>query len=80
MIKMFTNEQKVKFVEDAINEFTINPKFRDMLKWLIEETDKTYDALREKEWKEFWDNMDNPPRMKPKCVGKFKLSMETKGE
>lgn len=49
---MFTNEQKAKFVEDAIKEFTINPKFRDMLKWLVEETDKMYDALREKEWEE----------------------------
>ena len=77
---MFTNEQKIKFVEDGLTEFTINPKFRDMLKWLIEEMDKSYDALREKEWKDFWHNLDNPPRIKPKSVKKYKLSMETLGK
>ena len=57
---MFTNEQKIKFVEDGIKQFSVNPSFRDMLKWFIEEMDKSYDTLREKEWQDFWDNMDNP--------------------
>jgi len=75
---MFTNEQKIKFVEDGLKEFSINPKFRDMLKWLVETMDKTYDELREKEWKEFWENVENPPVIKPKSTRKMKFRITAK--
>jgi len=63
---MFTNKEKKQFVEEGIKEFAINPKFGDMLKWLIEELEKGYEQKRKQEWKEFWHNMDNPPRKKGK--------------
>jgi len=75
---MFTNKQKIKFVEDGLKEFSINPKFRDMLKWFVESMDKTYDELREKEWKEFWDNIENPPPIKPKSTRKMKFRITAK--
>lgn len=42
---MFTSEQKKEFIEQGIKEFEVNPKFRKMLVWLIDEMDKTYDRL-----------------------------------
>lgn len=70
---MFTVEEKKKFVEEGIKEFAINPKFRDMLNWLIEEMDKIYEQQIKKEWDEFWYNIDNPPKMKGKFVGRYKM-------
>ena len=41
---MFTSEQKKEMVEQGLKEFSINPKFRQMISWLCEEFDKAYDA------------------------------------
>jgi len=75
---MFTNEEKKQFVEEGINEFAINPRFRRMLEWLIDEMDSVYDKRLEKEWKTFWDNCKNPPRPKRKKGIPCKLVFDKK--
>lgn len=40
---MLKAEQKQKIVEQGLEQFCINPKFRDCLKWIIDELDKVYE-------------------------------------
>ena len=49
---MYSNEQKKEIVETGLNEFAINPKFRDFLLWFISETDKVYEEKIKKKCKE----------------------------
>jgi len=71
---MITDKQKEEFVEQMLNEFVINKKFRNALIWLINEMDKTYDKLKEQEDKDFWKNIDKPMKSpKGRLVGRYKL-------
>lgn len=45
---MFSIEEKKKMIEQGIQQFHINPKFRDCLKWFVDEMDKVYDKQLEK--------------------------------
>ena len=65
---MLTTEEKMKLVETGINEFAVNPKFKELLIWLCEEFDNAY----EKKMAMFFD----PPHIKMASKGKAKLRVK----
>jgi len=40
---VLSNQEKKELVEQGIKEFSINPKFRKLLNWFIDEMDKVYE-------------------------------------
>ena len=75
---MISTERKMELIEQGIQEFAINIKFRDLIEWLIDEFDKTYEKMIKQRiddaFKEYWYNIDKSLKpMPPKSSKRYKL-------
>ena len=68
---MFSIEEKKKLVEQGLEQFCINPKFRNCLEWFVDEIDKIYDNER----KMTFEYIDNMSLMPPKSRKDIKLNI-----
>ena len=44
---MLSPDERIKIVEQGVEQFHINPEFRKCLKWFVDEMDKVYDKRLE---------------------------------
>lgn len=72
LVEMSVSEKK-KLVERGLKEFNVNPKFRELLSWILDESNKIHQKKMKEIIKKIKDEMTNhdhdPDNLTSYCAG-----------